>query len=874
MYCQLLYLRGCLPGRIRHALAELPETLDETYERALREIKRANWELAHRLFQSVAEAARPLRVEELAEFLAFDFDAGSTPRFDEGWHLEDPIHAVQSACPSFLSVIDIGGHQIIQFSHFSVKEFLTSSRLSESNHEISRYHVSMTPAHTLVVKACLGILLHLDKNVAEVAVQKFPLASYAALHWVDHARFEDVSQNVENGIHILFDSNKHHLTIWVSLHNKELPSWRLFKRDERPLPLSGTPLHYATICGLHAFVKLLVVEHPHDVNSRGLDNLTPLHMASLRGYEEVAHVLLENDADVTAQDDDGQTPLHVASREGHSEVVRTLLGHGASTADRDKAGLTPLHLALQPRNVEDPHNTHEGADGRAKDESENGRAQLGGALQNDYLSYLFSQEAIGQVIRDPFERRRHTTLQGRTLFYVALCQRYASPLRFHSKPGMDTRDKGKWNHLARRGEHVEAALLLLKHGADPGAPNERGSRPLHLASLSGFVEIVQFLIEHGVDQAVQDNDGRTPLHFASENGHLGVARFLVKHGADPTVQDKYGWSAVHWVSLKGRLDVARFLVEQGADLIVQDKYGWTPLHSASHSGHVEVVRYLVDHGADPTVRTNYGWAPLDFASQGGHIEVVRYLVECGADPTVQDKGGWAPLHEASRGGHIEVAQYLVEHGADPTVPNKYGWTPLDFASQGGHIEVVRHLVEHGADPAVQDKDGWTPLYEASVGGHIEVVRYLVEHGTDPTAQNKDGWTPLHSASHGGHIEVVRYLVDHGADPTVLNKDGWNPLDLALQGGHIEVVPFLIDHGANPTVKDEHGSTSSHSAPQDEHVGVAQFLIKHSADPIAQENLGRLRGIWRRTKDVLKLRRSSSLTSHVSQVSSSRAAQIQ
>jgi len=91
------------------------------------------------------------------------------------------------------------------------------------------------------------------------------------------------------------------------------------------------------------------------VDSRGFDNLTPLHMASLRGYEQVARVLLECGADVTAQNNDDQTALHVASREGHLQVVRTLLEHGASTTARDKAGSTPLRLALQPRDVEDPH---------------------------------------------------------------------------------------------------------------------------------------------------------------------------------------------------------------------------------------------------------------------------------------------------------------------------------------------------------------------------------------------------------------------------------------------------------------------------------------------------------------------------------------
>jgi hypothetical protein len=77
-------LSGCIPARIRHALADLSETLDETYERTLREINKANWGFAHRLFQFVAVAVRPLYVEELAELLAYDFKAGPIPKFHRG----------------------------------------------------------------------------------------------------------------------------------------------------------------------------------------------------------------------------------------------------------------------------------------------------------------------------------------------------------------------------------------------------------------------------------------------------------------------------------------------------------------------------------------------------------------------------------------------------------------------------------------------------------------------------------------------------------------------------------------------------------------------------------------------------------------------
>jgi hypothetical protein len=91
-------------------------------------------------------------------------------------------------------MVDIVMKKVIQFSHFSVKEFLTSARLAEASDLIPRrYHISMTPAHTLAAQACLGILLHLDKDVVtDDSLEELPLAEYAAEHCVDYARFEDV----------------------------------------------------------------------------------------------------------------------------------------------------------------------------------------------------------------------------------------------------------------------------------------------------------------------------------------------------------------------------------------------------------------------------------------------------------------------------------------------------------------------------------------------------------------------------------------------------------------------------------------------------------------------------------------------------------
>ncbi|KAH9007378.1 hypothetical protein EDB83DRAFT_2323812 [Lactarius deliciosus] len=73
VFCQLEALRHCFPPNLRRFLNELPETLDETYERILKGINKTQKDDARRLLQCLAIAVRPLRVEELAELLAVRF---------------------------------------------------------------------------------------------------------------------------------------------------------------------------------------------------------------------------------------------------------------------------------------------------------------------------------------------------------------------------------------------------------------------------------------------------------------------------------------------------------------------------------------------------------------------------------------------------------------------------------------------------------------------------------------------------------------------------------------------------------------------------------------------------------------------------------
>ena len=225
VFCQLEVLRHCLPASIRQTLNQLPKSLDETYVRVLSQIPQSNQEHAHRMLQCLVVAVRPLLVEELAELLAFEFDAalGGIPKYRAAWRLDDQTQAVLSTCSSLVTIINEHryGHRV-QFSHFSVKEFLMSDRLTSPLGDFSRYQIHPVPAHTILTQACLGFLLHLDDHIDKESVKSFPLAEYAARHWVSHALFEGVVSHVKDGMETLFDPDKPHFTAWIGIYISNL----------------------------------------------------------------------------------------------------------------------------------------------------------------------------------------------------------------------------------------------------------------------------------------------------------------------------------------------------------------------------------------------------------------------------------------------------------------------------------------------------------------------------------------------------------------------------------------------------------------------------------------------------------------------------
>jgi ankyrin repeat protein len=324
--------------------------LDDTYERILREIRKPNQGHAHRLLQCLVAAVRPLRVKELAEVLAFDFSAEGIPKLNLGWRWEDKEEAVMSACSSLVMIIEDGDSRIVQFSHFSVKEFLTANRLMDPIRDVSRYHIRLEAAHTILAQACLGVLLRLDDHIDRDNIKNFPLAEYAAQYWPTHARFENASSRTKNGMERLFDADKPHFATWLWIYNQD--RYRDSMTTMSPEKPEAVPLYYAAMLGFRDLAEHLLAKHPEHLDARGGRSVTPMHVAARAGHADVLSLLLEHGVDVDVRDEVGATPLYRVSRLGKLETGQVLLDRGADINARDMHGQTPLSGAMSEGHVE------------------------------------------------------------------------------------------------------------------------------------------------------------------------------------------------------------------------------------------------------------------------------------------------------------------------------------------------------------------------------------------------------------------------------------------------------------------------------------------------------------------------------------------
>ena len=223
---------------------------------------------------------------------------------------------------------------------------------------------------------------------------------------------------------------------------------------------------------------------------------------------------------------------------------------------------------------------------------------------------------------------------------------------------------------------IQAAIKLIKSGADCNSTNAKGVTPLIAASTKRqCLGIVQLLLENGANVKHVTFHGTTAVLQASHFGQLGILKLLL---TDRTNNNNH--------NNKRLVEMATYNQT-------------TPLMRACQEGHLPVVKYLIeDCGALPNRTNHQNLTALLLASQRGHANIVKYLLQ-------------------QNDNHRRHRRLIGAAAADVAVVDMdactdQNSTSLLLAVKRKHMDVTRVLVERGCELFVQDSKGRTAVQVA------------------------------------------------------------------------------------------------------------------------------------------------------------------
>ena len=176
--------------------------------------------------------------------------------------------------------------------------------------------------------------------------------------------------------------------------------------------------------------------------------------------------------------------------------------------------------------------------------------------------------------------------------------------------------------------HIDAARVLLRHGARVSLRNAGGMTLLHQAAVMGQGAMVEMLLDRGAHVDAVDDEGNAALHYAATSGSAPCVSALLRARADVEMRQAQGLTAAHWAAHKGHLEVLGLLLASGADVNAVAGEGATPLHMAANRGHLAVVRLLLEKGAKTGVKGSWDGVEgtaRQMARAKGHGSVVKAI---------------------------------------------------------------------------------------------------------------------------------------------------------------------------------------------------------------------------------------------------------
>ncbi|KAI9809040.1 MAG: hypothetical protein M1825_002329 [Sarcosagium campestre] len=486
--CQLDALKDCLDYRVlTKALASLPKTLYETYDRILDSISESHRDTATRILQLLIFSERPLRIEEAVDAVAVD------PKGKQHFNPENRMPVPQEIsryCSSLVVVVlaqelsedENDKELVLQLAHFSVKEYLTSSRVRKEFAQVFRE----TTAKASIATVCLAYLLHLDQDLGVQRIRRdFPFAQYCAQYWMEHAAESKEQDKELRCLAMEFFLHKESYTNCYHLYVPDRPWYDSYIHGKMDPPAA---LYYASFGNLiHAVGDL--IQGGADVNAQGGHYGNALYGASYRGHDKIVELLLGRGADVNAQGGFYGNALQAASYQGHDMIIELLLGRDADV----NAQGGDFGNALQAASYQGHDMIIELLLGRDADVNAQG-GHCGNAL------YGASYRGHDKIVELLLGRGADVNAQGGF---------YGNALQAASYKG-----------------HDKIVELLLGKDADVNAQGGFYGNALQAVSYKGHDKIVELLLGRDADVNAQGRYGNA-LQAASYGGHDKTFKLLL-----------------------------------------------------------------------------------------------------------------------------------------------------------------------------------------------------------------------------------------------------------------------------------------------------------------------------------------------------------
>lgn len=421
----------------------------------------------------------------------------------------------------------------------------------------------------------------------------------------------------------------------------------------------------------------------------GVD-LPPLIEAAKNTDWVAVQNLLEEGADPTATAPDGATALHWASYWDEVESAELLIRDGADVNAANDLGATPLWSASMNGSADMVRSLlAAGADPNA--------ALLSGETPVMTAARTGDPEVL-ELILGAGANPNVSATRGQTALMWAVGQ-----------------------------QHIDAARVLLEHGADIHARSETWAQ-------------VMAVPPHSVNQQIVPHGGNTPLLFAARIGDLRSARLLVAYGADVNDTDAWGVSAMTLATHSGFHEFVEFMLDEGADPSAAEA-GFSPLHMAIMRRNEDLVGKLLAHGADPNARLST-WTPTRRASRDWSLHPALI--------------GAAPFWIAARFSEPGIMRLLAEHGADPLFVHeaRYIASAGTFGA-GGMTETTTALMAAVGMGGPRRMRAFVPSDPTKLEAKaLEAVKLTVELGVDVHATDLEGQT---ASDRAGFLSIMDFL---------------------------------------------------------------------------------------------------------------------